>query len=326
MDTIDRRRRLLGAALGAGAWACGPVFAQTGAWPSRAIRLVVPSSAGGGTDVLARVVGERMAERLGQSVIVDNRPGANGIIGAEAVARAPADGYTLLVSAGNAMSANVSLYKKLPYDPIRDFTPINMLIGSPLVLVVDPKLPVATVPELIEYAKARPGQLNFGAGSSHAHIAAHMLLSAAGLQATAVTYKGPVQAIADVMGGRVQFTFETPSGTAAQRASGALRALAGTSAKPSATLPGLPVRAQFVPGFEYNAWIGVFAPAGLPADVRSRLESTIQQVLRQPEVEQRLSALGFDVDPRGGEALATTVREDIPRLRRIIQDAGLSAE
>ena len=153
-----------------------------------------------------------------------------------------------------------------------------------------------------------------------------MLLSMGGIQATPVAYKGPVQAIADVAGGQIHFTFETPSGTKALRDSGALRALAGTSATPSATLPGLPVMGQTLPGFEYNAWIGVFAPAGLAPEIRSRLESAIQAVLRLPEMQQRLAGFGFDVDPRGGEALAATVREDIPRLRKVIQEAGLSAE
>ena len=326
MRLITRRRWLAGTTLGAVTLACPFALAQQAAWPTRAIRLVVPSSAGGGTDILARTVGDKMAERLGQPVVIENRPGANGIIGAETVARAQADGYTLLVSAGNAMSANVSLYKKLSYDPVRDFTPINMLIGSPLVLVVNPQLPVRSVAEFIEYARARPGQLNFGTGASHAQIAGHMLLSMAGIKATPVAYKGPVQAITDVAGGQIQFTFETPSGTKAQRDSGALRALAGTSAAPSPTLPGLPVMAQTLPGFEYNAWIGVFAPAGLAPDIRSRLESTIQAVLRLPEVQQRLSGFGFDVDARGGEALAATLREDIPRLRKVIQEAGLSTE
>jgi len=322
-----RRRRIGAAAVAAlGALATSLAMAQPAAWPARPIKLVVPSSAGGGTDILARTVGEKLAERLGQPVVIDNRPGANGIIGAEAVARAPADGYTLLVSAGNAMSANVSLYKKLPYDPVRDFTPINMLIGSPLVLVVNPQLPVRTVAELIAYAKARPGQLNFGTGSSHAQIAGHMLLSMAGIKAVAVAYKGPVQAITDVATGQVHFTFETPSGTKAQRDSGALRALAGTSVAPSGTLPGLPVMGQTVPGFEYNAWIGVFGPAGLSPDIRARLEAAIQAVLGLPEVQQRLTGFGFDVDPRGSEALAATVRDDIPRLRKVIQEAGISAE
>lgn len=326
MHPITRRRWLAAAAAGSAAWHAPFALAQSGSWPARPIRLVVPSSAGGGTDMLARTVGEKMAERLGQAVVIDNKPGANGIIGAETVARAPADGYTLLVSAGNAMSANVSLYRKLPYDPVKDFTPVNMLIGSPLVLVVNPQLPVRTVADLVAYAKARPGQLNFGVGSSHAQIAGHMLLSMAGIKATPVAYKGPVQAITDVIGGQIQFTFETPSGTKAHRDSGALRGIAGTSVQPSPTLPGLPVVAQTLPGFEYNAWIGVFAPAGLPADIRGRLESTIQAVLRLPDVHQRLTSVGFDVDPRGADALAATVREDIPRLRKVIQEAGLTAE
>ena len=185
------RRQLLGTA--AGLWSAA-AFSQA-AFPNRTIRLVVPSSAGGGTDVLARTLAEKLAQRLGQPVVVENKPGANGIIGAELVAHAPADGYTLLVSANNAMAANVSLYRKLSYDPVRDFTPIAMLISSPLVLVVNGSSPVKSVPDLIALARSKPGQLNFGVGSSHAQIAGHMFLAMAQIKATPVQYKGPVAAI-----------------------------------------------------------------------------------------------------------------------------------
>lgn len=332
MESYDRRRLLAAAAAAGGLlWTRG-VLAQAAApaaaqwFPIRPIKLVVPSSAGGGTDVLARALGDRLQQRLGQPTVIDNKPGANGIIGAEAVANAPADGYTLLVSANNAMSANVSLYKKLSYDPVRDFTPVAMLISSPLVLIVNASMPVKTVPELIALARSKPGQLNFGYGSSHAQIAGHMFCSMAGIKATPVPYKGPVNAITDVATGQIQFTFETLSGTKAQRASGAVRSLAVTSERTSRLAPELPTVAQTLPGFEYNAWIGVFAPASLAKDVRGRLETEIQAVLRMPEVTQRLTSLGFDVDPRGSEELAAVLRADIPRLRKIIQEAGLTAE
>jgi tripartite-type tricarboxylate transporter receptor subunit TctC len=325
MTSLNRRHLLATtAALAAGS----PLPRAWGqaAWPARPLKLVVPSSAGGGTDVLARTVGERLAERLGQPVLIDNKPGANGIIGAETVARAPADGYTLLVSAGNAMSANVSLYRKLSYDPVRDFTPVAMLISSPLVLVVNAASPVRSVADLVALARSKPGQLNFGAGSSHAQIAGHMFLALAGVTGTPVPYKGPVQAITDLVGGQIQFTFETLSGTKPQRDGGSLRALAVTSAKTSPLAPELPTVAQTLPGFEFNAWIGLFAPANLPNDARSRLESTTQAILRLPDVRQRLTTLGFEVDPRSGEELAAVMRADIPKLRKVIQDAGITPE
>lgn len=324
MHTINRRQLLVGMAAAAGLLWVPAGLAQN--FPSRPIKFVVPSSAGGGTDVLARTIGEKMREQLGQPVVVENKPGANGIIGADAVAHAPADGYTLLVSANNAMSANVSLYKKLSYDPVRDFTPVVMLISSPLMLVVNGALPVKSVPELIALARSKPGQVNFGAGSSHAQIAGHMFCAMAGIKATAVPYKGPVPAITDLASGQIHFTFETLSGTKVQRQSGAIRALAVTSERTSGLAPELPTVAQMIPGFEYNAWIGLFAPAGLPPDVRARLESTIQAILRMPDVNQRLKNLGFDVDPRGGEELAAVLRADIPRLRKVIHEAGLVAE
>jgi len=321
MKTLTRREALAGAA---GLWSTA-AFAQ-GGFPNRPIKLVVPSSAGGGTDALARTLGDKLAERLGQQVLVDNKPGANGIIGAESVARAPADGYTLLVSANNAMAANVSLYRKLSYDPVRDFAPVAMLISSPLVLVVNASLPVRSVADLIALARRKPGQLNFGVGSSHAQIAGHMFLSMARIKAIPVPYKGPVPAITDLVSGQIQFAFETLPGTYGQRTSGALRALAVTSDRRSVTVPDLPTVAQTLPGFEYNAWIGVYAPAGVPPEVRNRLESAIQAILRQPDVNQRLSSLGFEVDPRSGEELGALTRNDIVRLRKVILDAGLSAE
>lgn len=333
MSSINRRRLLAGTAAAAGgllwtrqALAQGTAGASAQAFPGRAVKIVVPSSAGGGTDVLARTIGDKLQERWGQAVVIDNKPGANGIIGAEAVAHAPADGHTLLVSANNAMSANVSLYRKLSYDPLRDFTPVAMLISSPLVLVVNSSLPVKTVPDLIALARSKPGQLNFGHGASHAQIAGHMFCSMAGIKASPVPYKGPVNAITDLASGQIHFTFETLSGTKAQRAAGTIRAIAVTSERPSALAPELPAVAQTLPGFEYNAWIGVFAPAGLPADVRGRLESAIQATLRLPEVSQRLFSLGFDVDPRGSAELAALLRGDIPRLRKVIQEAGITAE
>ena len=324
MHAIKRRRLLAGMAAAGGLLWTKAGLAQT--LPSRPIKFVVPSSGGGGTDVLARTIGDKMREQLGQPVVIDNKPGANGIIGAEAVAHASADGYTLLISANNAMSANVSLYKKLSYDPVRDFTPVAMLISSPLVLVVNGALPVKSVPELIALARSKPGQLNFGTGSSHAQIAGHMFCAMAGIKATDVPYKGPVAAITDLASGQIHFTFETLSGTRAQRQSGAIRALAVTSERTSGLAPELPTVAQTLPGFEYNAWIGVFAPAGIPSDVRARLESTTQEILRMPDVNQRLTNMGFDVDPRGSEELAAILRADIPRLRKVIREAGLAAE
>jgi tripartite-type tricarboxylate transporter receptor subunit TctC len=185
---------------------------------------------------------------------------------------------------------------------------------------------VKTVADLVALARSKPGELNFGAGSSHAQIAGHMFCNMAGVKATPVSYKGPVDAIRDLVSGQIQFTFETLSGTRAQRASGAIRALAVTSERTSGLAPELPTVAQTLPGFEYNAWIGVFAPAGLPHDVRARLDSTIQAILRMPDVHQRLTTMGFDVDPRGSDELAALLRSDIPRLRKVIRDNGLSAE
>jgi tripartite-type tricarboxylate transporter receptor subunit TctC len=322
---IARRQLLALTASGAALHMTGAAQAQA-TYPNRAVKLVVPSSAGGGTDVLARTLGERLRERLGQPIVIDNKPGANGIIGAEAVAHAPPDGYTLLISANNAMSANVSLYKKLSYDPVRDFTPIALLISSPLVLIVNSALPVRTLAEFIELARSKPGEFYFGSGASHSQIAGHMFCAMAGIKATDVPYKGPVPAITDVATGQIQFTFETLSGTRALRASGAVRALAVTSQRTSVLAADLPTVAQTLPGFEYNAWIGVFAPAGLPVDVRDKLQAAIQGILRTPDVQQRLTTLGFEVDPRGSEELAILLRSDIPRLRKVIRDAGLSAE
>ena len=314
------------------AGAVAPAFAQTrpaGAdYPNRVVRIVLPQPAGGGTDVVARSVAQKLTEAWGQQVIVDNRPGANGIIGTEMAARSAPDGYTLvLIPSGHAV--NASLHRKLPYDSIRDFTPITLVGSSPLILAVHPSLPVKNVKELTALAKARPGQLTYGSAGigSSGHLGGALFEVLTGAKMVHVPYKGMSLAITDVISVQVSLVFGTSASVMQHARSGRMRALATTGAHRAAALPDLPtVTEAGVPGYEAGLWYGFVGPARIPLDIVRRLNSEIVSVLKSPEVRERLASQGVEATPTTSEEFGRLLASDLERWAKVVQRAGIRLE
>ena len=305
----------------------GPVTAQQ-AYPSRPVRIISPFPPGGGNDALCRIFAPRLSEILKQQVIVDNRSGANGIVGTEVAARAAPDGYTIiLIPSGHAV--NASLYKKLPFDSIRDFTPITLVASSPLVLAVHPSLPVKNVKDVIALAKSRPGQLTYvssGVGSS-GHLAGALFDTLTSTKMVHVPYKGMALAVTDLMGGQVTMTFGTSLSVVPQVRSGRLRALATTGATRSPALPDLPTVAEAgVPGYEASLWYGFVGPARIPPEIINRLNSAIVAVLQLPDVRERLASQGVDPQHNTPEEFAKLLVSDLDRWAKVVQRAGVQPE
>ena len=304
-----------------------PVFAQV--YPAKPIRLIVPFAAGGGNDNVARLVGKRLADGLGQPVLVDNRPGAGGVVGAELAAKSAPDGYTLFLGGVGSHAINPNLHEKLPYDPIRDFAPVVLLAQAPLILVVHPSVPVNNVAEFIAYARAHPGRLNFasnGNGSS-SQLAAVMFDSMAGIDLVHVPYKGLAPALSDLLSGQVQLMFSSVVAILPHIKAGKLRGLAVTGAKRLASMPELPTIAESgLPGYEASSWYGILAPAGTPRDIVVRLNAELAKALEQPEVRSSLLAEG--AEPVGGspERFAAHILAEKERLGKLIRDAHIRLE
>lgn len=317
------RRSALGLSLGLIAGAAGAED-----WPGRPLRLVVPFAPGGASDLLARLLAERLAAPLGQPVIVENRPGAGATIGANAVAKATPDGLTLLYGTPGPQIINPSLMPSLPYDPERDFAPIVSLVTAPNLLVVHPSLPVRTVPELIALAKARPGQLTFGSSGigASSHLAGEMLKQMAGVEIIHVPFRGSGPAIQELLAGRISFLIDTLLLFSEHRATGALRAIAVSTPGKSSLMPDLPTIAETLPGFDAAAFNYLTAPAGTPAAVIARLNREVNAILADPVFRRRLGELGLE--PIGGtaEASAATIRAEAARWRRVIVAAGVKVE
>jgi tripartite-type tricarboxylate transporter receptor subunit TctC len=307
---------LLLAAAGAGAQA----------YPSKPIRIVVGFPPGGGNDLIARLVGAKMQESWGQSVVIENRPGANSIIAAEHVAKSAPDGYTLLVNATGGMSVNPVLYAKLPYDSIKDFVPISIVGSFPLVLIVHPSVPANSVPELVAYAKANPGKLNYSAGSTAFQVASEMFKQMTGTDMKHIPYKGSVQSITAVISGDVQMTIVDAPPLMPQVKSGKVKALAVTSAQRSKALPDVPAVAESVPGYEMVLWIGMFAPAGTPRDIAAKLNAEVVRIVKLPDIREKLHAM--DVDPLGNtsEQVTAWIKREIAKYGPVVKAAGIKAE
>lgn len=294
-------------------------------YPTKPIRLVVPVAAGGGTDFTARLLGQKLAEAWGQSVIVDNRPGAAGNIGVEIVAKATPDGYTLVMPI-TSFPINPSLYEKLPFDTVKDFSPVVLAASAPLLLVVNPSLPAKSVRELVALAKSKPGQLNFansGSGTT-GHLAGELFKRMAGVDIVSVAYKGGGPAITALLGGEVEMFFATIPGVVGHVKAGKLRALGVTSAKRVAELPDIPTVAESgLPGFEVIGWFGIFAPAGTPRSVITRLNGELAKILQMPDVRERLA--GHGLIPGGGtpEQLGAFLKSEIARWAKLIKEAGI---
>jgi tripartite-type tricarboxylate transporter receptor subunit TctC len=301
-----------------GAWA------QT--YPSKPIRIVVGFPPGGGNDIIARLLGAKMQETWGQSVVIDNRPGAASIIAAEHVAKSAPDGYTLLVNATGGMSVNPVLYAKLPYDSLKDFVPISMVGSFPLVLIVNPSVPAKSVPELVAYAKANPGKLNYSSGSTAFQVATEMFKQMTGTDVRHIPYKGSAASITAVIAGDVHMTIVDTPPLVPQIKAGKVRALGVTSAKRSGAMPEVPTVAESVPGYEMVLWIGMFAPAGTPREIAARLNAEVVRIVKLPDIREKLHAM--DVDPLGNtpEQVSEWIRREIAKYGPVVKAANIKAE
>jgi len=299
--------------------------AQAQQWPSKPIRVVVNFPPGGAADQIARSVAPPVGEALGQPLVVENRPGANGNIGAEAVAKSPPDGYTLLMSSGGAFSVNPHLYTKLAFDPVKDLEPIAAAARILVFLVVKPDLAARSVAELIALARANPGKLSYGSpgSGSSPHIAMAMFASATGIQVTHVPYKGGAPALTDLLGGQLDFMFDPGIGLGQVRA-GKLRLLAVGSPKRSPLFPDAPTVAETgIAGFDADTWFGFYAPAGLAADIAARLNRELNRALQSPQVRDRILAIGGEPGAMSAAEFAEVQRKDRERFGVVIREAGI---
>jgi tripartite-type tricarboxylate transporter receptor subunit TctC len=297
-------------------------------YPTHAVRLVVPFAAGGPTDTLARILADKLSVAWGEPVVIENRAGGGANIGTELVARAAPDGYTLLLNASNHV-INAGLYDKLPYDPIRDFTPITEVASYMLVLVVHPSVPVTTLGEFVALARAKPGSIavgNAGMGTP-THLSAVMFAKAAGLDVLQVPYKGAAPANTDLLGGQVSAMFNNPVNALPQVRSGALRGLAVTGSKRLALVPDLPTIAESgYPGFEASTWYGLYAPAGLPREIVDKVNADVVNALNMPDVQEKLRAQGWNVIGSPPDEFAGFLRSELDKWIKLIRDAGLKAD
>jgi tripartite-type tricarboxylate transporter receptor subunit TctC len=304
------------------------VFSQANAqtYPSRPVKLVVPFPAGSATDQIARVMGRELQEALGQPFVVENKPGAQGSIAATEVARSAPDGYTLMVTTNTPQAANVSLFKKLNYDPVKDFAPIARLGTISFMIMVRPDFPAKNFKEFLSHARANPGKLSAGYGSAGSQVSQAMLRSMGKIDFIDVPYKGLPQAITDVLGGSVSFTFADLANALAQIKGGKLRGIAVTSQKRSALAPDVPAIAEELPGYELIAWFALVAPAGTPAPVVSRLHDITVKSLAKPDVAARFASLGTDVAPLNPEQLGGFIRSEIAKWAKMAKEAGIKPE
>ena len=308
--------------------ACVVPAALAQGYPNKPIKLQVPFAPGGTTDIIARVLADPLSKALGQTVVVDNKPGAGGNIGSDIVARSTADGYTLVLGTVGTHAINGSLYEKIPYDMVKQFSPIALIASAPNLLVVNNDLPVKSVPELITYMKANPNKLSFGSpgiGTS-VHVSGELFKSMTGTQMTHAPYKGRQYAIPDLMGGSIQLMFDNMPSALPMAREGKIRALAVTTAKRSSAAPEIPTIAESVPGFEATTWFALFAPANTPRAVIDRLNAEVQKVYRLPEVQERLKSLGLEAVLSTPEELARYQASEIAKWAKVVKESGARAE
>jgi tripartite-type tricarboxylate transporter receptor subunit TctC len=306
-----------------------PAAGAEPAYPNKPVRMIAPYPPGGTSDIIARIVGQKLNEAWGQQIVVDNRAGANGGIGSELAAKSPADGYTLLVGNMTPIAANPSLYAKLGYDSLHDFAGISLVAAGPNVLVVHPALPVKSVQELTAYAKANPGKLNFGSGGagSPAHLAGEMYKSLTGVAMTHVPYKGTVLSVNDLIAGQVQLVFSDAPPAVPHVKSGKLRALAVTGAKRTPLLPELPTVAEAgVAGFALDNWWGILVPAGTPRAVVGRINTEIVKAMQTADVRERFANLGVEAIHSTPAAFDDYIKAEYAKLAKIIKASGARAD
>ena len=302
-----------------------PGLASGQAYPAKPIHFIVPYPAGGPLDTVARLLGQKVSESVRQPVIVENKPGAGGNIGADLVAKSPPDGYTILMGAVATHAINPTLYAHIPYDPVKDFAPVTQVASTPNVLVVNPSLPVASVKEFIAYAKAHPDALNFGSGStgSAGHLAGELFKAMAGVQMVHVPYKGAGPAMQDLIGGRIQLMFDNLASSLAQMRAGRVKALAVTTAKRSSLAPELPTIAESgLPGFDISTWFGVFAPGGTPRDVVERLHAEFVKALADPAVRETMLKLGAEPVGNTPAEFAAYIQSEARKYAEVIKASG----
>ena len=304
------------------------VLAQ-GTYPNKPIRLIVPFPPGGTTDILARSVGNELTKSLGQPVVVENRSGAAGNIGADAVAKSAPDGYTLLMGTVGTHGINSGLYAKMPYDAVKDFAPITIVAAVPNMLVLHPSVPAKTVKELIDLAKANPGKITFassGAGTS-IHLSGELFKTMAGVDILHVPYKGSSPALTDLVGGQVNIMFDNMPSALPLVKGGRLRAIAVTTSKRSATMPDLPTMAEAgLPGFDASSWFGVLAPAGTPKDIINKLNAAIVKALGTPEMKDKLSSQGAEPIGNTPEQFATHIQSELVKWAKVIKESGAKVD
>ncbi|MCR0985436.1 Bug family tripartite tricarboxylate transporter substrate binding protein [Roseomonas populi] len=329
MPTLNRRTILGAALLAGGASSTGRGLAQEAPrWPTRPIRLIIAFAPGGFTDIAGRVLAASLSRALGQPVVVENRPGAAGLIGTEAAAQASPDGYTLLLGTISTHAINVGLYNQLPYDPIRSFVPVSGVASGQLVLVVHPSVQARTVPELIALARARPGELTYGSGGTGttSHLAGELFKSMAGVNLLHVPSRSPAPASSALLGGQVDAMFDTVASALPQIRSGGLRALGISSIEPAPELPDVPPVAQALPGFETGTWVGLFAPAGTPAAVVARIDAATRDVLAAGETRSRLAELGMQPLVADSRSFSDYQRGEIAKWVGVIRRAGITPD
>lgn len=309
--------------------ALGATHALAQTYPTKPIRILIAQAPGSATDVISRVVGNRLSEELGQPIVIEAKPGAGGMLGTEAAARSAPDGYTLFMANNSTHGSNPAVYAKLPYDAVNDFAPIAFVATVPYVLVLSPSMPVNSVQQLIAHVKSSPGKINYasaGNGSTH-HFCGELLKSMAGIDILHIPYKGSPPAIAGLLGGEVSMMFANVADIGSQIRSGKVKALAVTTAKRASSLPDLPTLSEAgLPGFEIVSWFGLLAPAGTPAPIVARLNAETVKVLARADVQATLGAQGLEVAPGSPEQFGAHIKSEIAKFTRIGKAAGIKAE
>jgi tripartite-type tricarboxylate transporter receptor subunit TctC len=323
-----RRRDFIALVGGAfGGAAAMPLAARAQSYPSRPITIIVPFGPGSGTDIVARIIGQPLGVALGQSIVIDNRQGANGGIAATFVAKAPPDGYTLLASTNSPHSANPFLLKNVGYDPVKDFAPITRIGSFTLMMVISPAIPVKSLQELIAYAKAHPGELTYGSGNTSGILAGETLKRFAGIDILQVPYKSVPPALNDVIGGRVSMSFSDLTPGLPHVKAGTLRALAITRLVRSTLLPDLPTFDESgLTGFEVESWAGFFAPAGTPPDIITRLNTEMRKIIDDPKIKAQIANVGFEAFSSTPQELGEFVKVQLAKNAKMIKDAGIEPE
>jgi len=305
--------------------ACANVFAQQG-YPTKPIRLIVPFAPGGGTDIVARLLAQKLSEAFGQIVIVDNRAGGGGTMGTETAVRATPDGYTAIIMSGS-YATNAAMYK-LPYDPVNDIQPMGLLGNTAFIVALHPSVPIKNIGELVAFAKAKPGALNYGSSGvgGLAHLIVELFDLLAGTRMTHIAYKGTGPALNDLLGGQIQLIFGSAPSTIPLVRANRLRAIAVTTAKRSPALPDLPTIAETVPGYEVELWYGVLGPKGLPKNIVERWNAEIRKATKLPDLKERLIAEGFDIDDSPPSMFQAKLKSDVEKWQRVVKEAKVKPQ